>query len=77
MKEKNSRFGGKQLLVLLAALALVGLLVFAVVSWSNRNEKTAQARADSEEDLATTEALPDSPEDLPVFDTLPDTQEGL
>lgn len=77
MKEKNSRFGGKQLLVLLAALALVGLLVFAVVSWSNQNEKTAQARADSAEDLATTEALPDSPEDLNESAEKPDEAETV
>ena len=64
MNEKASRFGWKQLLVLIAALALVGLLVFAVVSWSHQNEKKAQAQADSAEDL-------------PVSDTLPDTQEDL
>ena len=64
MKENKQRFGGKQVAVLLAALALVGLLVLAVVSWSKQNQKTAQAAADSEEDLATTEALPDSPEGL-------------
>ena len=64
MEKKTRRFGGKQLLVLIAALVLVGLLVLAAVSWSNQAQKTAQARADSEEDLATTEALPDSPEGL-------------
>ena len=64
MEKKTRRFGGKQLLVLIAALALVGLLVFAVVSWSNQNEKTARAQADSAEDL-------------PVTDTLSDTLEGL
>lgn len=64
MEKKTRRFGGKQLLVLIAALALVGLLVLAVVSWSNQNEKSAQARADSEEELTTTEALPDTQEEL-------------
>lgn len=69
MNETTRRFGGKQLLVLIAALALVGLLVLAVVSWSKQNQKTAQARADSEEDLATTEALPDTQEELQVVES--------
>ncbi len=64
MNEKPRRFGGKQLLVLAAVLVLTALLVWGVVGWSNQNRKTAQAQADSAEDLTTTEALPDTQEDL-------------
>ena len=64
MNEKASRFGGKQLLMLLAALAAVALIVWGVISWSNQNRKTAQALADSAEDLVTTDMLPDTQEGL-------------
>ena len=77
MEKKTRRFGGKQVVILLAALVLVGLLVLAVVSWSKQNQNAAQAAADSEEDLATTEALPDSPEELNAGTEKPDESETV